>query len=287
MYLSRCRIRASNYKKNRRSVHKRFNLFQFERRSSVMPCPSKSLPRVVVLTGAGISAESGIQTFRDAGGLWEDHRIEDVATPAGFSVNPQRVQQFYNSRRRQLLQPALAPNAAHYALAELEQLLQERFLLVTQNIDNLHERAGNRRVIHMHGELLKVRCVVSGQPTAWQGDLSVEDRCRCCEQPAPLRPHIVWFGEMPLEMETISQAIAEANLFIAIGTSGQVYPAAGFVSQAKQHRAQALELNLAPSQVSDQFNEHGYGLASEVVPRFVRDFIAQFNPPVAELNNSK
>lgn len=163
-------------------------------------------PRVVVLTGAGISAESGIQTFRAADGLWEEHRVEDVATPEGFARDPALVQAFYNARRRQLQQPEIAPNAAHLALAKLEEALGDRFLLVTQNIDNLHERAGNHNIIHMHGELLKVRCAWSGQVLEWKEDVLDEDRCHCCQFPSRLRPHVVWFGEMPLGMDEIYSA---------------------------------------------------------------------------------
>lgn len=231
-------------------------------------------PRVVVLTGAGISAESGIRTFRAADGLWEEHRVEDVATPEGFQRNPRLVQEFYNQRRRQLQQPEIVPNAAHRALAELEEALGDNFLLVTQNIDNLHERAGSRRVTHMHGELLKVRCVRSGQVIDWQGDVTADDRCHCCQFPAPLRPHIVWFGEMPLEMERIYDALARADLFVAVGTSGHVYPAAGFVHEASAHGARTVELNLEPSQVQSQFDEKIYGPASQVVPAFVRDYFS-------------
>ncbi|MGM1329536.1 NAD-dependent deacylase, partial [Klebsiella michiganensis] len=208
-------------------------------------------PRVVVLTGAGISAESGIKTFRAADGLWEEHRVEDVATPEGFARDPALVQAFYNDRRRQLQGPDIVPNAAHQALARLEEALGDRFLLVTQNIDNLHERAGNRRVIHMHGELLKVRC-------SWSG---------------PLRPHVVWFGEMPLDMDEIYLALAECDIFIAIGTSGHVYPAAGFVHEARLQGAHTVELNLEPSQVGSEFAEKHYGLASEEVPRFVEKLL--------------
>lgn len=165
-------------------------------------------PRVLVLTGAGISAESGIRTFRAADGLWEDHRVEDVATPEGFLRHPEQVQRFYNARCRQLQLPEIAPNAAHYALARLEDELGDRFLLVTQNIDNLHERAENNHVIHMHGELLKVRCDASGQVLTWSGDVTPDDKCHCCQFPQPLRPHIVWFGEIPLGMDDIYHAIA-------------------------------------------------------------------------------
>lgn len=233
-------------------------------------------PFVVVLTGAGISAESGIRTFRAADGLWEEHRVEDVATPEGFLRNPELVQTFYNARRRQLQQPEITPNAAHLALAELESALGDRFVLVTQNIDNLHERAGSRRIIHMHGELLKARCSQSRQVISWPGDLSVDDRCHCCQFPAPLRPHIVWFGEMPLGMEEIYAALAQADLFIAIGTSGHVYPAAGFVHEAKVAGAHTLELNLEPSQVESEFAEKYYGLASQVVPQAIARLLQEF-----------
>ncbi|GAB80338.1 NAD-dependent deacetylase [Shimwellia blattae DSM 4481 = NBRC 105725] len=234
-------------------------------------------PRVVVLTGAGISAESGIRTFRAADGLWEEHRVEDVATPEGFERDPALVQAFYNARRAQLSLPEIKPNAAHYALAELERALGGNLLLVTQNIDNLHERAGSRNIIHMHGELLKVRCAWSGQVLDWTGDVQPDDRCHCCQFPARLRPHVVWFGEMPLGMDEIYQAIADADIFIAIGTSGHVYPAAGFVHEARLQGAHTVELNLEPSQVGSEFEEKHYGLASEVVPEYVRKIIAELS----------
>jgi len=232
-------------------------------------------PFIVVLTGAGISAESGIRTFRAADGLWEEHKVEDVATPEGYRRDPQLVQAFYNARRRQLQQDDIQPNAAHQALAVLEDALGDNFLLVTQNIDNLHERAGNRRVLHMHGELLKVRCTESGQIFDWPEDLTVNDRCHCCQFPAPLRPHIVWFGEMPLNMDEIYLALAKADFFVAIGTSGHVYPAAGFVHEARLSGAYTMELNLEPSQVENQFDKKVYGLASQVVPEFVHAFLTK------------
>lgn len=232
-------------------------------------------PRIVVLTGAGISAESGIRTFRSSDGLWEEHRVEDVATPEGYQRDPRLVQAFYNERRRQLQLPDIAPNPAHLALVDLENALGDNFLLVTQNIDNLHERAGNRRIVHMHGELLKARCCRSGQVFDWRGDLPVDERCHCCQIPAPLRPHIVWFGEMPLEMDRIYHALAQADYFIAIGTSGHVYPAAGFVHEARLHGARTVELNLEPSQVENQFDEKIYGPAGRVVPEFVADWTAR------------
>ncbi|KQN56434.1 Sir2 family NAD+-dependent deacetylase [Rahnella rivi] len=269
----RTRHRLCRFRKNKRIRHQRFRSNIFHRDS--MAAASLKKPFVVVLTGAGISAESGIRTFRAADGLWEEHRVEDVATPEGYRRDPELVQRFYNERRRQLQQDDLKPNAAHYALATLEEALGDNFLLVTQNIDNLHERAGSSRVLHMHGELLKVRCTQSGQILDWPGDLSVDDRCHCCQFPAPLRPHIVWFGEMPLGMDNIYDALAKADFFVAIGTSGHVYPAAGFVHEARIGGACAVELNLEPSQVESEFDMKHYGLASEVVPEFVHKFLTK------------
>lgn len=275
MRTPRRRLRLARYKKTRRQVHQRFRQRIFERDRNI-EIARHPLPRVVVLTGAGISAESGIRTFRAADGLWEEHKVEDVATPEGFARDPQKVQAFYNARRRQLQDAAIRPNAAHEALAGLEAALGDHLLLVTQNIDNLHERAGNRNIIHMHGELLKVRCVSSGQVLYWQEDMKENDRCHCCQFPSVLRPHIVWFGEMPLQMDEIYQAISEADYFIAIGTSGHVYPAAGFVHEAKLQGAHTVELNLEPSQVGSEFEEKEYGLASEVVPKFVEKLLQKF-----------
>ncbi|WP_337021282.1 Sir2 family NAD+-dependent deacetylase [Pantoea anthophila] len=272
MRTPRRRIRLARLKKTRRKVHQRFRqrIFERDRQAELAAHP---LPHVVILTGAGISAESGIRTFRAADGLWEEHHVEDVATPEGFQRDPALVQRFYNARRQQLQQPEIQPNAAHLALAELEQVLGNNFLLVTQNIDNLHERAGNSRVLHMHGELLKVRCVTSGQVIEWSGDITPDDRCTCCQFPSALRPHVVWFGEMPLGMEQIYQALEQADYFIAIGTSGHVYPAAGFVHEARLQGAHTVELNLEPSQVGNEFAERHYGLASEVVPEFVHKLL--------------
>lgn len=272
MRTPRRRIRLARLKKTRRKVHQRFRqrIFERDRQAELAAHP---LPHVVILTGAGISAESGIRTFRAADGLWEEHHVEDVATPEGFQRDPALVQRFYNARRQQLQQAEIQPNAAHLALAELEQVLGDNLLLVTQNIDNLHERAGNSRVLHMHGELLKVRCVTSGQVIEWSGDITPDDRCTCCQFPAALRPHVVWFGEMPLGMEQIYQALEQADYFIAIGTSGHVYPAAGFVHEARLQGAHTVELNLEPSQVGNEFAERHYGLASEVVPEFVHKLL--------------
>ncbi|WP_323845548.1 Sir2 family NAD+-dependent deacetylase [Microbulbifer magnicolonia] len=230
--------------------------------------------RIVVLTGAGISAESGIRTFRGADGLWENHRLEDVATPDAFVRDPQLVQRFYNERRRQLLSPQVAPNAAHLALARLEAEFPGEFLLVTQNIDDLHERAGSRNLIHMHGELLKARCSVSGELFPLRSDLSPASVCECCRRSGTLRPHVVWFGEMPLEMDRIYDTLSACDLFISIGTSGNVYPAAGFVEWANMAGAHSVELNMERSTVGDAFAEHRYGPASEVVTDFVRRLLA-------------
>jgi len=260
--------RLGRFRRNKRRLRERLRQRIFFR-DRIMTPEVMNKPVVVVLTGAGISAESGIRTFRAADGLWEEHRVEDVATPEGFARNPQLVQEFYNARRRQLQQPEIKPNAAHLALARLEEAFGDRFLLVTQNIDNLHERAGNKNVVHMHGELLKVRCSQSGQVLEWAGDVTPGDKCHCCQFPAPLRPHVVWFGEMPLGMDRIYEALARADVFIAIGTSGHVYPAAGFVHEAKLQGAHTVELNLEPSQVGSEFEEKHYGLASQVVPEYV------------------
>ncbi|SFM92315.1 NAD-dependent deacetylase [Izhakiella capsodis] len=274
MRISRRRLRLTRYKKCRRLVHQRFRQRIFER-DRHLEMSRHTLPNVVILTGAGISAESGIRTFRAADGLWEEHRVEDIATPEGFARNPRLVQAFYNARRQQLQQPDISPNPAHTALASLERVLGDNLLIVTQNIDNLHERAGNANVIHMHGELLKVRCTQSGQILDWADEVTDNDRCHCCQFPAPLRPHVVWFSEMPLQMDDIYQAIAGADYFLAIGTSGHVYPAAGFVHEAKLHGAHTVELNLEPSQVNSEFDEKIYGPASEVVPAWVSKFIHQ------------
>lgn len=225
---------------------------------------------LVVLTGAGISAESGVKTFRDAGGLWEGHRVEEVATPEGFAANPALVHAFYNARRAQLRE--VAPNAAHEALARLERAWEGPFLLVTQNVDDLHDRAGSRKLIHMHGELRKVRCVNCQRVHAWEADLNEGTPCPACGRLGRLRPHIVWFGEMPLEMPRIFDALEQAHLFVAIGTSGVVYPAAGFV-EAVGPRCHTLELNLERSAVASAFREHRQGPASEVVSRWVEGLL--------------
>lgn len=229
---------------------------------------------IVVLTGAGISAESGIQTFRASDGLWENHRIEDVATPEGFERDPDLVQEFYNQRRHKLQHSDIHPNAAHKALGELEAKLQGSVTIITQNIDNLHERGGSENVIHMHGELLKARCSESNQVIDHNEDIQTGELCHCCQIPAQMRPHIVWFGEMPLRMGDIYSAIEKADLFISIGTSGVVYPAAGFVHDAKMHGAHTIEINLEPSAVQSEFEEKRYGKASIEVPKLVNELLA-------------
>ena len=222
---------------------------------------------IVVLTGAGISAESGIRTFRDSNGLWENHSIDEVATPEGYYRNPGLVQTFYNQRRQQLSE--VKANKAHKALAKFEQQFTGKWLLVTQNVDDLHEQAGSNNLIHMHGELLKVRCKDSDQVFDWHKDVSPETRCPCCNRAGNLRPHIVWFGEMPLEMERIYQALAECDLFISIGTSGNVYPAAGFCQEARLAGAHTVELNLEPGETAGGYLEHHHGPASQVVPDYL------------------
>lgn len=203
---------------------------------------------LVILTGAGISAESGISTFRDAGGLWETHRFEDLASPEGFASDPALVHRFYNLRRAQL--PVVRPNAAHHGLAALERAWAGRgaFLLITQNVDDLHERAGSSKVLHMHGELRKLRCACDSV-TVWEADAGTTTACPACGKAGAMRPDIVWFGEMPFHMERIAAALAQADVFCAIGTSGTVYPAAGFAAEAARNRrgCALYEINPKPS----------------------------------------
>ena len=223
---------------------------------------------IVVLTGAGVSAESGLKTFRDNDGLWENHRVEEVATPEGFSNNPDLVYRFYNQRRAQLLEGDVAPNRAHIALAEFEKQHGGGFLLITQNVDDLHERAGSKNLLHMHGQLMSARCLKSGQSVYTQDSFDQRSQCSCCQPAQGIRPDIVWFGEMPMFMEDIFDALSQADLFIAVGTSGNVYPAAGFVEQAAYYGAKTIELNLEPSLGQSHFNAGFYGMASAVVPQF-------------------
>jgi NAD-dependent deacetylase len=233
--------------------------------------------KVVVLTGAGISAESGLKTFRDNDGLWEDHNIEDVATPEGFIRNSELVYRFYNERRRQLLSPEVQPNKAHLALAKLENVLADNFTLITQNVDDLHHRAGNKNVLHMHGSLLAARCLASHSCIDIFTDLNGSNQCDCCQPTSRLRPDIVWFGEMPKYMQKIETLLNDADVFVSIGTSGTVYPAAGFVSQANDYGAYSVELNLEPSTGQNEFAEKHYGLASELVCELVDSLLKGIN----------
>ncbi len=228
---------------------------------------------IVVLTGAGISAESGLNTFRAAGGLWENHDITAVASPEGFSTDPALVNRFYNQRRRQLLSPAIQPNAAHHALARLERLHSDEVCIVTQNIDDLHERAGSSRLIHMHGELLKKRCHYCQVVSETTTDICVEDSCNACGRVGSLRPHVVWFGETPHELEHIYAALARCTVFVSVGTSGQVYPAAGFVELARSASVHTVELNLEPSAGGTAFSEVRYGPATVLVPQWVDEIL--------------
>jgi NAD-dependent deacetylase len=228
--------------------------------------------RVVVLTGAGISAESGLPTFRDSDGLWEGHRPEQVATPEAYADQPDLVHRFYDARRAALL--TVSPNPAHKALARLEAALGDELTLVTQNIDDLHERAGSTRVHHLHGELRKARCTTCGTAHRWDGDLIERPPCATCGE-GDLRPHVVWFGEVPLGMDEVATRLEAADLFVSIGTSGSVYPAAGFVRVARAAGAEALELNLVPSEGSAWFDEARHGPASELVPAWVDELMGR------------
>ncbi len=221
---------------------------------------------IVVLTGAGLSAESGLGTFRDKGGLWSEFNLEEVATPEGFARNPARVHDFYNLRRRRL--GDAKPNAAHHALARLEKQ-HAGVLTVTQNIDGLHEAAGTHALIHMHGELGRALCAACNASMPWTEDLSTGTACAACGNAGAMRPDVVWFGEMPREMDRIYQALVACDLFISIGTSGSVYPAAGFVAEASAAGAHTVELNLEPSEGASHFAEALYGPATEIVPAYV------------------
>ncbi|WP_428028340.1 NAD-dependent deacylase [Altererythrobacter sp.] len=229
---------------------------------------------IVILTGAGISAESGIDTFRSAGGLWEQHNVEDVATPEGFARDPDLVLGFYDMRREALRERE--PNAAHNALALLDAEFAGELLIVTQNVDDLHERAGAKRVLHMHGELKSALCTSCEMRSPWDAPMSAKDGQR---PPCPvcwartLRPDVVWFGEMPYQMERIYRALREADLFVSIGTSGAVYPAAGFVRDARDLGAQTLELNLERSEGSHWFHESRQGRAGDLVPAWVEEVL--------------
>jgi NAD-dependent deacetylase len=231
---------------------------------------------IVVLTGSGISAESGIATFRDRDGIWAQYDVEEVATPEAFARQPHKVHEFYNLRRRGL--HGVEPNKAHFALARLEREHLPKagasFAIVTQNVDNLHEAAGSRNVIHMHGELLRGLCAKCSARFPWEEDITTEIACPGCKQPGGVRPDIVWFGEMPYQMERIALLVQRADLFVSIGTSGAVYPAAGLVGLARRAGAHTVELNLEPSEGVTLFHEAIHGKASEVVPAFVQRVLA-------------
>jgi len=231
-----------------------------------------SIRNLVILTGAGVSAESGIATFRGPGGLWEGHRVEDVCTPEALAHDPELVHRFYDLRRAAL--ETVQPNAAHHALARLDAAWPGELLVVTQNVDDLHERAGATRMLHMHGELRSALCAACGVRERWEEALPPESECPNCGMLA-LRPDIVFFGEMPYEMERIDAAIADADLFVSIGTSGAVYPAAGFVQTARHHGAATLEMNLEPSGGSHWFEESRMGPAGTLVPAWVDELLAK------------
>lgn len=227
---------------------------------------------IVILTGAGVSAESGVATFRGPDGLWEGHRVEDVATPEGFARDPALVHAFYDARRERLA--AVKPNAAHEALARLDSQWPGELLLVTQNVDDLHERAGSKRLVHMHGELARGWCLRCNERFPWSGPMGEGVQCPGCETCGMVRPDIVWFGEIPYELDRIDEAVQRCDLFVSIGTSGAVYPAAGFVQTALYCGARTLEMNLEPSLGSFLFNESRVGRAGDLVPRWVEDVLS-------------
>lgn len=230
---------------------------------------------IVILTGAGISAESGIDTFRDSGGLWERHSLEDVATPEGFARDPDLVLGFYDARRAALAN--VEPNPAHHALARLEREFSGNLLLVTQNVDDLHERGGSSQVLHMHGELKSALCTSCETRSAWEAPMIDRSPCPVCQAPT-LRPDVVWFGEMPYQMERIYASLSACDLFVSIGTSGAVYPAAGFVQEARANGADTLELNLEPSEGSHHFTQARYGKAGHLVPQWVEEVLTSSSP---------
>lgn len=230
-----------------------------------------AIRNVVILTGAGVSAESGVATFRGPDGLWEGHRVEDVATPEAFRRDPALVHAFYDARRAKL--GMVEPNAAHKALARLDSEWPGDLLLVTQNVDDLHERAGSKRLLHMHGELKKGWCLGCDGRFAWDGPMGEGANCPSCDAAGQVRPDIVWFGEMPYEMDRIDAALQDADLFVSIGTSGAVYPAAGFVQTARYCGARCLEMNLEPSQGSIFFHESRIGKAGDLVPLWVEEIL--------------
>ncbi|MET0862175.1 MAG: NAD-dependent deacylase [Microbacterium sp.] len=235
-----------------------------------------SAPRILVLTGAGISAESGVATFRDSGGLWEGNRVEDVATPEGFDRDPDLVFGFYDARRRAVA--SARPNAAHLALARLEGAVGDRLLVVTQNVDDLHERAGSERLVHMHGELQSALCTTCGVRSRWDAELAGRPPCPACGH-RTLRPDVVWFGEMPYGLDRIEQAVLACDVFVSIGTSGAVYPAAGYVALAAAFGARTVELNLEPSDAAVPFDDARTGPATVLVPAWVDEMLSASSKP--------
>ena len=222
---------------------------------------------IVFLTGAGISAESGLDTFRDKGGLWAKYDLMELATPEAFLRKPDLVHEFYNARRKQVKN--VRPNEAHSALARIDMEYAGHVTIITQNVDDLHERAGGINLIHMHGELNKIRCEGCGMVVLWTDDLGRETKCSSCGHSGKLRPHIVWFGEVPFHLDAIDIMLRECDLFVSIGTSGSVYPAAGFVQTARACGAKTVELNMEPTAGKDVFDEGHYGRATKIVPEFV------------------
>lgn len=232
------------------------------------------MKKIVILTGAGISADSGLKTFRDNDGLWENHRVEEVATPEAFYSNPDLVYRFYNLRRAQLKETVA--NEAHHALAKLEESGKYKVILVTQNVDDLHERGGSKNIIHMHGELKSIKCIKTNQSFHWEEDLDKAHQCECCPNGSQMRPDIVWFGEMPYQMERIMRELSDCDIFLSIGTSGHVYPAAGFVQIAKfEANAHCVELNLDESMQTSIFDESIRGKAKEIVPEYVEKLLRE------------
>ena len=231
---------------------------------------------ILILTGAGLSAESGLSTFRDPTGIWAKYDWRDVATPEGFKANPDLVHDFYNMRRR--AHATCKPNAAHAALARLEQE-HPGVTIVTQNVDCLHEAAGSQNLIHMHGEVWKIFCAHCEVRQTWRDDLSRDIVCPACANAGGMRPDVVWFGETPYHMERIAKLLGQCDLFISIGTSGNVYPAAGFVTAARKQGAHTVELNLEPSNGASLFSETIYGPATEVVPEFVERLLSGRDSP--------
>ena len=234
-------------------------------------------PGIVVLTGAGISKESGIDTFRDDGGLWTKVNLEEVATIEAWYRDKKKVLDFYNATRRTFRAAHIVPNAAHTALAHLEENYDGEVTIVTQNIDTLHEAAGSRHVLHMHGRDGEIRCMSCSTVSQSDSDLTPQTVCPNCKAVGELRPNIVWFGEMPMHMDEIHAALERCGLFISIGTSGEVYPAAGFVLHVRRRspRAHTVELNLEPTDNRTLFREGLYGPATEIVPPYIERILKQ------------